>query len=707
MSETLAVFVWLTATLAHFLLSARFQRRSLQPLACFDDQAFATLVVGIGSLSVILHLVAMTAGLSLIAGLVALIVWHVGLWRISRSLPPTATAVDGGGVRSVAEWLALAIVTGILFTWVDVASESSAVTGTDAAHYHVPVAINLSLGSSLFDLPATPHPYPMAANLLHAWFILPLRDPVLVDLAMCLPFALLLAALNWMFRLCTGQSGLAWMTWIGLLLFSAPLVRSSSEPSADLWFASAFVALAAVLLAMWTRQASALRVMVLGSLSLGLLAGSKTMGSLAAVLLVVIYGLSEIGRLIVVRHRPRWSLSRALTTGAIAVILILGAGGIWLVRNWDLYGSPVAPVGLKIFGLEIFAGEAVEPTTHLSVFGDLQKDPSYDLVARTVHYMRALIGGWFVPALWLSVLLPIDLIVASIRRHDPSAVAARLLVWLMTVVSGAVMVWLLIGAPWTSLESFEGTSLRYLLPVIVLVPLVAFTALFPLSWRWYAVTETALLAQGALIAICLFAVHAALDPEAHRHINVPALSLSWLGIAGLVLLALQRMSAFPISATRMAGMLLIGLALAGTWSHRISRRAVDARYERASQEMQERSRFARLFRTGSDARDAYYLTLADEDAAGRQCEYRRFFVLTRFDEPLTLQSARYTNQVFHASREVERTRRKAPLGPCGYVVTTRPVMGTIKGTALVEALAAGSPVVEIGEAGPFVVLRQR
>lgn len=707
MSETLTVFVWFAATLGHFLLSARIQRRALQPLPLFDEQAFATIVLGIGSLSVALHLAALTAGLSLTSGLVALSGWHLLLWRINRSSRRSAMPAATVRVRGVAEALALTIVTGIGFTWIDVASESARIAGTDAAHYHVPFAVNLALGASPFDLPATPHPYPMAASLLHAWFIVPLGDPLIVDLGMCLPFLLLISALNWIFRLCTGQSGLAWASWIGLVLFSTPLFRSSSLVSADLWFASAFLALAAVLLSIYARRTSLLRAIILGSLSLGLLLGTKTMGSVAAGLLIALYGLLELIRQIVTRDRMRWSWSRAAAIGALAVALVCSAGGVWLVRNWRHYGSPIAPAGVALFGVEIFAGEAFQPSTHLSVLSDLEKDDSYDLSDRANHYARSWIGRWFAPALWLVIVVPVDLAVAWLRRRDPAPLHARALAWLMTAAIGGVLGWLLVGAPWTSLEWTDGMSLRYALPVIALLPLVALVALFPLSWRWYESTEPASLLQGALAAISLLAFASALDPEARRAVHVPSISIVWLGVAAAALLTLGWTSAHRAGRPHAGAVLVLTVLLAGAWAPQIVRRAERERRSAIRREVLDQSRFSQSTRGGTDARGAYYLTLADERAAGRRCPERRFFVLTRFDEPLALQSDRYTNQVFYAARDLARTGRAGPLGPCDYVVTNRSVTETIKGVALVDALASGSAVVEIGEAGSFVVLRRQ
>ena len=423
---TLALFAWLTATMGHALLTARCVRQWFRSDVSFDELAFATVLGSVGSLSAILHLVAVTTGLSLTSALVVLVVSHAVLWALTRSTPVARSPGRySSGFRGFAEIMAGVILTTIVFTWVDVASQSSVVTGTDAAHYHVPVAANLALGGSPFDLPATQHPYPMAGSLLAAWFMLPLSGPLIVDLAMCLPFLLLVVSVNWIFRLTTGESGLAWSSWVCIALFSTPLFRLSSLVSADLWFASTFAAITAVMLSLWARRTSLLGAMMLGSLALGLLVGTKTTGAVAAALLLGLFLSLELVRLLAIARRATsWpSLDWKAIPGA--VLLMLGAGGIWLVRNWHQFGTPVPPTGLTIFGVSVFAGEAFQPTTYLSVFGDLQKDAAYDLPLRAVRFIRVWIGKWFVPALWLVALVPVDLVVAWARRRDCSTVSTR------------------------------------------------------------------------------------------------------------------------------------------------------------------------------------------------------------------------------------------------------------------------------------------
>lgn len=691
MTQTLVVFVWLAATVGHFLLAARFFRKMLGPGASIDEQAFVTTLAGIGTLSVVLHLLASTGALSLTYGLVALAGSHVLLLSISpRVQLPHSPAGDAPAVPGLGQILAGVTLVAIVFAWVDVASQSAAVAGTDAAHYHVPVAVNLALGAGLFDLPATPHLYPMAASVIEAWFIIPLRSPLIVDLAMCLPFALLVVSMNWIFRLATGQSGLAWASWVCLALFATPLFRSSSLVSADLWFASSFVATAALLMSVNQRRSWRAIDVILAGLAFGLLLGTKTTGTAAAAILVGVYLLWEAVSRIVVKaslpQAPRHPFGAALAL----VALTLGAGGIWLIRNWHQFGSPIAPTGLSLFGIPIFSGEPFQPTTYLSVLGDLEKDAAYDLPRRAGRFIRVWLGEWYVPVLSLIIFLLIDLAVAWTRRRELSLVAARSWLLLVTFGGGSVLVWLLVGAPWTSLEWTRGLSLRYALPIAALLPLVAFISLFPLSFRWYDDRLAVLLALAAIVVACGYTFYAANDPDMPRFVGVPPISFIWWGVALAAVLVWR-------STPHRTGPVVTGLmaaVLVAVWAPLIAGRA----------EREQAAAVAREVRPGSPARDVYLLTLANERETGRTCERRRFFSLARLDEPLMLQSSVYGNQVFYAGRDLRTTRRAAPLERCDYIISTPALMGTEKGTALIAVLASGARVQQLNSAGPYVVL---
>jgi hypothetical protein len=464
------------------------------------------------------------------------------------------------------------------------------------------------------------------------------------------------------------------------------MFRSSSLMSADLMFTAAFVALVSQLASIWSRRrASGLDVLLLG-MAAGLLVGSKTTGVLAAVLL-----LGGAGALTLVRNRfrvPRLS-GPYLGSALAASCLAFGAGGIWLLRNWVLFGSPIAPNGLTLFGLTVFPGEPIGPTTYLSVLDNLQKDPAYSLVSRAAHFAGQWLGSWYLPALALAVVVPIDAAVAWARGLTRDLAPTRLWLCGLMAATGIVMIWMLVGAPWTSLEWTHGFALRYILPLLTVTPLVAFMGLFPLAWPWYRRAVPALIG-----GVVLASAAVALLLVAERR----DLSLAVPGLGGSVIVGVSLyLAAFVIARLEPRVALVTGVvavvAILPWVSMVVTSRDVRARGASAVEP-----------RSMTPAREIYEAAVRAEARAARACDRRRFFVLTRLDDPLSLQDVEYRNQVFYAGREVRLAGRYGPVGPCDYVITSRALMATEKGPALVTALDPGGRVKEIAEAKPLVLL---
>ncbi len=695
----LSLWFWLAATVGHFLLSARWARRATRgrPVS-IDEYFFNALLVGVGSLSVLLHVVTISVGLTLGHVLLVLALWHAGCWRLSRGMDNDP--VFAKWRPDVIEIAAVTVMAAIVFTWIDVASRSSGVSGTDAAHYHVPFAVNLMLGASPFDLPATPHLYPMAGSVVDAWFMVPTHDPLLVDLTMCLPFLLLAASINWIFRLSTDLSGLMWSSWMTIALFSTPLFRTASLVSADLWFAAAFIAISACVLACWIRETWTFHDVCLGGLATGLLLGSKASGFASATLILVAYGAAESIRSIRRRRLPR--LEHPIAAISSGLVLTLGAGGIWLVRNWLRFGSPLAPAGLTLFGFTVIPGATISPTTYLSVLGDLRGNPSYRLWVRTSHFVRIWLGSGFLRALVPAVLFAADLIVPGTRGNLQPCRRARVLLLLVAAGAGGALTGLLIGAPWTSLEWTRGLSLRYVLPLLALLPLLSLIGLFPTSWRWYDNhTARTILATTLAVAsglLCWAPPGAPVVGEI-----VPAVT-PWSLLFGIAVTLIAMAVSARSSLLRLVTAGAVLAAIASYWSPVIASRADADRTRAVRAEFDERRAFANGVDPGSPLRAVYLSALADEVAGQRSCDARRFYMLTRDDEPLTLESADYRNRVFYAARNPADLDGLPALGPCDYVVATRAVLETEKGAAEVATLAHHGGVREIGPTTPFVLL---
>jgi hypothetical protein len=683
---------WWLATLSHFLLTAHWLKRAA--LAQFrggplpptrDEHWFQTMVVAIGTLSVTLHVIASTAGLTLWRVIAVLAAGHGAAWYLGRSQPrrPNPSTQTDLTTRAL-ELAATIAIAGVVIQWILIAGQTAEISGADAAHYHVPNAINLALGASPFDLPPTAHLYPMGSSTLAAWFLLPVQTPLFTDLAMVLPFLLLMSASGWLFRLLTSLSGLAWCTWMMLALFATPLFRASSLMSADLLFAGATTAFVASLLAPLVRRRLISIDVWLIALSLGLLLGSKATGIVAAVL----FGVPALITMFVLKFRRVWAFEvpRAIWLGALAATI--GAGGMWQLRNWWVWGSPIAPNGLTVLGLQLFPGQTYEATrTYLSVFGDMTTKPDYELWTRARHFIDTWLSAWYLPGLTAAALIPIDAVINRLR-------SARLFVLIVIGITGALMAWILIGAPWTSLEWTGGFSLRYALPWLALLPVIAWSALFPASLPWYRQPIAAAIAGLGV------AVGALVILGAHQQPPFPPLPTRVVLMTAVALVAARGI--FRYVPRFCAGIVTVAVVAAsitlGMWT-------------KASDQAAQASR-ATAIATGprTNGERIFDTVIAFETKAGQSCDGRgrRFFVTNRFDEAGTLQGPRLRNQVFYAARDLRVTSKvRPPMGPCDYILTEHAIMDTVKGNALHQALNPSGALDEIGLVGDVAVMVKR
>jgi hypothetical protein len=652
------------------------------------------MVLGMGSLSVVLHLVAGTAGLSVPGVLAVLVAGHVlAGWRLhGHPNPPSPNHTDS--VSRILELAAVVTVTAVVVQWALLAPQTAEVSGSDAAHYHVPNAVNLALGGSPFDLPPTSHLYPMGSSMLAAWFILPVETTLLTDLVMLLPFLLLVASAGWLFRQLTFLSGLAWSTWMILVLFATPLFRSASLMSADLLFAAASIALCGALLTPLLRRRLTLTDIWLIGSSLGLLLGSKVTGFLAAALL----GVPAAAAFIVLKVRgkisdaPGTSTLQLTLASAGSLALMIGAGGVWLLRNWWIWGSPVAPNGVTLFGVTLFPGVAYESTTYLSVLGDMSEKPGYSFWDRTAHFMRIWLGPWYLPAFLAAVIIPIDYIATRARG---SALPLRLAFLIVVLGTGAVLTKFLTGAPWTSLEWTDGFSLRYALPWLVLLPIVAWLGVFPAAWPWYRKWTMASVG-GLLIVSASLIVFAASQQPPFPPLPSPA-------IFGVTFAILATRRALQYAGPRWPLLFTTLAVLAASFTYASYLRSGNA----AAQQAKTIAMAAGPRTAGEQIYDA---ALTFEGASRSRCDAqgRRFFITNRFDEAGALQGPRLTNQVFYAARDVKVTARvRRPMGPCDYLITERAIMDTTKGAMLHAALNPSGRLVEVATVGDVTLLVHR
>lgn len=681
--------LWCLGTISHFLLTARWVSRAGSG-ATRDERWFQVMVIAIATLSLALHAVASTTGLALTPVLVLLLAGHAAAWRLLADRAPSPPVPEPGIVTRALEGAAMLMIAAVAIQWVIAAVPTTEVSGSDAAHYHVPYAVNLALGTSPFDLPPTPHLYPMGSSMLAAWFILPLQTNLLTDLVMALPFLLLVSAAGWLFRQLTSASGLAWSTWPMLALFGTPLFRSASLMSADLLFAAAAMAFAAALIAPLTRRQLTTMDTWLIAWSLGLLLGSKITGIVVAALL----GAPALLAALFLRQRGAWTQPIRPHVWAGAALAVVGAGGIWLVRNWWIWGSPVAPNGLTLFGITIFPGANFEATTYNSMLGDMASTATYDLWARTRHFTDQWLGRWYLSGLGLTLLVPLDAAIGWRRGAPRPLLTLRLCISVLAFGTAAVMATFLIGAPWTSLEWTKGLSLRYGIPWLAWLPVVAWAGLFPAGLPWYRRPRLALIGGVAMIAAGLkvFSGH-----DQPLFPPVPTLGgLVAAAVACSLVKAAGRASGRGLIAT---AVIVLGISMGfGNWIGRADMRARESRT------------MAMVTGPRTEGEQLYDAALQIEERDGLSCTAggRRFFITTRLDEPLALQGARHTNRVFFAGRDVTVTATVRPaMGTCDYIISDRGVLGTDKGAALHAALNASGRLVEVSTLNGLVLLAHR
>ena len=117
------LFLWLAATVAHFWLTAlavtAFLRREQ---ASLDEQIFAAVLTGVATMSLVLHIVALTVGIGLWSGVLALAVGHAGVRAIVQAQRRRTGAAGGFATPTVSEKVAIAVLFGVVLSWITAAA---------------------------------------------------------------------------------------------------------------------------------------------------------------------------------------------------------------------------------------------------------------------------------------------------------------------------------------------------------------------------------------------------------------------------------------------------------------------------------------------------------------------------------------------------------------------------------------------------------
>ena len=233
---------------------------------------------------------------------------------------------------------------------------------------------------------------------------------------------------------------------------------------------------------------------------------------------------------------------------------------------------------------------------------------------------------------------------------------------------------------------------------------MAFLALFPRSWPWYAEAGSA--AAGGLclaaLACGLFLRGRAAIPDTSPD-PVPALDLLSCVIAAAMLAA-----AWLAARSRIAGLAIAGAIAAAIWP--VAARLTAADGALVAEAQQEESRLVRCLGTSPEVdenrhRAIHVAMLAAERSRGLACPSRRIFLDTPFDLPLELESLPYATLVFDSRRAAAGApHRLTDVGgsTCDYLLVSRAELETDRGSRLLRAVPprGWTPV---AERGGFVV----
>jgi hypothetical protein len=607
-----------------------------------------------------------------------------------------------------------ALVLGVL-SWLYRAADSLQIPGIDAAHYHVPYAVNYAHGTSLFGFAATPHLYPMGTSVLAAWFFQGAAGPLLLDLTNLLPCLLLYAALAYLFCLLTDEPAAGFVPLVFLLLFTGRLFRVSLFISADLFYAASFAAVFAVVVMLWVRDAVGERDWVALALATGMLLSSKIQGLMSAALLLGIGALALVAR----RLWRGVALRAFLPTAGNAVLctgLVVASGGIWLLRSWWRFGSPMAPAGLSLLGVTIFPGlPGRSADAPLSVLKDMQSIPGYDLWARFRFYTADWVGAWpwwFAGGL-LILLLDASYQLATRRRLDLGT-THKLAALAFCAILACVHVYILAGVTFSSLEWLRGQTLRFILPFFALYAVLAYSGVISRSTSWARHVSWPVLAALAYLLIG-YNARTQMPVQWQRAYGVEnLLDYRLLPVAvGLVLPGFIAAPVWRRRARYACAAVAVLFALLLVQRVAVQQGQLDAQARRRVE--RDLQQLARSGKTAALYRGALHRAIAYQRRANLSCARLRFFTASRFDFPADLQDPAFSNVVFDVQNETTRIQLLLERGgpgttPCDFVIavhTAADDAGThypaVSENAVRELLGLRGELRAIGDSGRYRV----
>lgn len=341
----------------------------------------------------------------------------------------------------------------------------------DNLAYHLPFVVDWMQKGHLWDVYYSAYAgplgyYPSNFELLDLWAMLPFNSDLLVNL-LNLPIFLILPLLLYKVARNFTVGHKASLLVVALFMVLPVTLRQLGTPLVDLYFCFTF--LLSLFFYQEYRKSHSLVDIGLAGLALGLFMGTKYLGIIYALPLVILYALTVL-------WTERKRLTRFLRGGVIFALAIIATGGFWYVRNWIDSGNPIFPTEVSAFGTVIFEGYS-NITQNLIDTSLATNIPS----VHSVWYFFEgifLMLGWPMTIMLLSALtLPFFSIFSMAwsffhKDHDMKAQHRRyLLVYLLLIL---LAVFYAVGY-WVSPYSFKDLlpNVRYAM-MFILVALLAY-----------------------------------------------------------------------------------------------------------------------------------------------------------------------------------------------------------------------------------------
>jgi hypothetical protein len=246
--------------------------------------------------------------------------------------------------------------------------------------------------------------YPGNGELMYLWLMLPLNDDLLCGLMESA--SLLTAALAaCVIGMRAGMPAKSAATAAAAGAAVPIILAQTLQFGIDLYFTAFFLTAVAFLIPR-ANSGRAKGDMLMAGLAAGLALGSKYFGAVMLVLLVPL-----------VAARARGESYKRVLSRADAFFAAAAATGIyWYARNLSVTGSPFYPMGMDIFGLEIFKGAF----DRAAMFRSYLHIPVSDM-----GMLMKIVSGRALGGTAAAILFGAALVAGAIKANPSRAVAAR------------------------------------------------------------------------------------------------------------------------------------------------------------------------------------------------------------------------------------------------------------------------------------------